>query len=313
MKNLIKRFIKTYLMPLKFLGVNFIETDETEKFLLAKIIISDIIKKAEINTLSEVEFKVFSQWGEDGIIQYLISKISIPNKVFIEFGVGNYKESNTRFLLMNNNWKGLVIDCFDEYIKYIRHDPIYWKYDLIAVSSFITRENINTLLSSNDFTGDIGLLSIDTDGNDYWIWKEIDVIMPRIVVIEYNSCFGPYISVTIPYQDDFVRTKAHYSNLYFGASLKAIVELGKEKGYVFIGANSAGNNAFFLRKDVANNFKELSVEEGFIESKFRESRDKNGNLTYLRGIERIKAISGMEVYETNSNKIITLKEAGELQ
>lgn len=134
--------------------------------------------KKFVDNLEEVEFQVFSQRGEDGIIQYIISQIEVTNKIFVEFGVEDYTESNTRFLLINNNWSGLVIDGSKDNIKFIKKDFIYWKYDLTAYHSFITKENINELISKYTDCSDIGLLSIDIDGNDYWIWEAITVIKP---------------------------------------------------------------------------------------------------------------------------------------
>ena len=236
----------------------------------------------ENNTeLQANEFRAFSQWGEDGIIQFLIRNVPINNKNFIEFGVENYIESNTRFLLINNNWSGLVIDGNPENISYITKDPIYWQYNLKAVHEFVSKENINEILSTHGLNGDIGLLSIDIDGNDYWVWEAIEVISPRIAIIEYNAKFGIDKAVTVPYDPNFIRSKAHYSMLYSGASLKALCLLGTKKNYTFVGCNSAGNNAFFVRKDVKPDFiKELTPHEGYVMSKFRESRDLKGNLTY---------------------------------
>ena len=282
--------------------------NDTIKTLLAKILIENIKNKGIENNLAEVEFKVFSQSGEDGIIQYLINNIPIKNKIFIEFGVQNYKESNTRFLLKNNNWKGLVIDSDSKSIDYIRNDEIYWKYDLKAVCEFITKKNINSIFSSNGFEGDIGLLSIDIDGNDYWIWKAIEAVNPRIVICEYNSVFGCEDAVTIPYEPNFNRTEAHYSNLYFGVSLPALCYLANKKGYIFIGSNSAGNNAFLIRKDFANIFKEVTVKEGYVKSNIRESRDREGRLTYISGEDRKNIIRDLEVYNVKTDKKIKIKD-----
>ena len=138
-------------------------------------------------SFNDYEFQVYSQWGEDGLIQYLIDTIIIERPIFVEFGVENYKESNTRFLLVNNNWSGLVIDGSLDNIQSIKKDSIYWRHNLKAECAFITKENINKLIDQNGINGDIGLLSIDVDGNDYWIWDAISVVSPRIVVCEYNS------------------------------------------------------------------------------------------------------------------------------
>jgi hypothetical protein len=240
--------------------------------------------------IQENEFRVFSQWGEDGIIQFLLRYVKIQRKIFVEFGVENYTESNTRFLLVNNNWSGLVIDGSAENVNYLKKDPIYWRHNLKAVQAFIDKDNINGVLFDNGISGDIGILSIDIDGNDYWVWQAIDVVNPAIVIIEYNSRFGKDKAVTIPYDPAFVRSKAHYSMLYAGASLKALYNLGKSKGYLFVGCNSAGNNAFFVRQDLKHScIKELTLEEGYIASQFRESRDEKGNLTYLSA-EKVEQI-----------------------
>ena len=160
----------------------------------------------EIKKLQDAEYKVSSQWGEDGIIQYLINNIPISNQIFVEFGVENYKEANTRFLLVNNNWSGLVIDGSKENIEYIKQDSIYWRHNIKAECAFITRENINQLLKDNGICGQIGLLSIDIDGNDYWVWEAIDVIQPDIVVIEDNHRFGYEKAVLFLIKHNFVRS-----------------------------------------------------------------------------------------------------------
>lgn len=228
------------------------------------------------------EFQVYSQWGEDGIIQFLLRYIEIINHVFVEFGVENYLESNTRFLLVNNNWSGLVMDGGSENISDIKSDPIYWRHNLKADCAFVTKDNINDLLKRNGVSGDIGLLSVDIDGNDYWVWKEIDIISPRIVVVEYNSRFGPDRAVTVPYDENFVRRQAHHSMIYFGASLKALINLGKKKGYSFVGCNKHGVNAFFVRSDIlVYPLQEVTAEVGYVAGKFREARNTNGELLFL--------------------------------
>lgn len=250
--------------------------------------------------LQDNEFKVFSQWGEDGIIQYLLRNINIKRKIFVEFGVGNYTESNTRFLLINDNWSGLVMDGSLENINYIKQDPIYWQYNLKAVQAFIDKENINKLLKENGIQGEIGILSIDIDGNDYWIWQAIDSISPAIVVSEYNFRFGIDRSVTVPYDANFVRNQAHYSNIYFGASLKALCSLADRKGYAFVGCNSNGINAFFVRKDIKPDYiKSLSVAEGYVVGKFRELRNSKGQLTFLDLEEELQILKSLPLVEIN--------------
>ena len=255
----------------------------------------------------KVGFKVFSQFDEDGIIQYLIHRLPIKSKTFIEFGVENYEESNTRFLLMNDHWQGMVLDARASDIRYIQQDRIYWQYDLQARCTWITRENIDALLQSAGFGEDVGLLSIDIDGNDYWIWEAIQSIRPAIVVVEYNSLLG-LRPIAVPYREDFDRADAHYSNLYYGASLGALHHLAQKKGYLLLGSNILGHNAFFVRADIAGEFRGLELREAYVASKFRESRDKAGKLTYVRGNDRLKLIEELPVVEVVTGETAKLRD-----
>ena len=276
----------------------------------AKVLINLNNKKQDIDSLDEVDFQVFSQRGEDGIIQYLINKIEIPNKVFIEFGVETYTESNTRFLMMNNNWSGLVIDGDINNINFIKNDFIYWKYDLIAIHNFITKENINKMISDYTKIEDIGILSVDIDGNDYWIWDEINCINPRIVICEYNSTFGNKKQVTVPYKSDFFRKTEHYSELYFGASLAAFCQLAEKKGYDFIGTTAAGVNAYFVRKDLSAPFKKFTSENGFNQSANRDSKTKTGELAFLRHDKRLKEIEELSLFNIEKQCLEKIKNIG---
>lgn len=245
-----------------------------------------------VEKMKDSEFRVFSQWGEDGIIQFLTRNVDISKKVFVEFGVDQYDiESNTRFLLAKDNWAGLIIDRSKEAIEKIKQSPTYWLYNLKAVEAFITKDNINEILEENGVTGEIGLLSIDVDGNDYWIWEAINVVSPIIVIIEYNYRFGVDHAVTIPYDEGFDKNAVHKSGLYFGASLKALCQLGQRKGYSFVGCNSNGVNAFFVRKDkLKYPLKELSPEEGFVRGSFSEKGDRNDKLLPEEEVRLLKSL-----------------------
>ena len=124
------------------------------------------LRAVSLPSTQEAEFRVFSQWGEDGIIQWLVHLVPIARRVFVEFGVQDYQEANTRFLLVNDGWSGLIMDGDENYINRIRSSDLYWRYNLKAQSAFVTRENINELLLASGMSGDIGLLYIDIDGND---------------------------------------------------------------------------------------------------------------------------------------------------
>jgi hypothetical protein len=246
------------------------------------------------------EFRVYSQWGEDGLIQHLVHEVSVARRVFVEFGVEDYREANTRFLLVNDNWSGLVMDASDENVRRIREDAISWQHDLKAAQAFITRENINELLSQQGLSGDIGLLSIDIDGNDYWVWQAITAVSPAVVVIEYNARFGPQRAVSVPYDASFERASAHYSMIYYGASLAALCGLGRRKGYALVGCNSAGNNAFFVRRDLLpGSLPERTPAEAFVPARFREARDARGALAYLDAAQEAKILRNLPVVEVD--------------
>ncbi|MGI0484137.1 hypothetical protein ACN4EK_01800 [Pantanalinema rosaneae CENA516] len=280
------------------------QVSEQQLFMLGQLLAHSTKSKQAITSLKEAEFKVFSQWGDDGIIQWLVNHLEFPHETFIEFGVENYRESNTRFLMMNHNWSGLVMDGSEANVSEITNSEYFWRYDLTAKAIFIHRDNINELLLASGFDQEVGILHIDLDGNDYWIWQEITVISPIVVILEYNSVFGVERAITVPYDQNFYRTTAHYSNLYFGASLPALHQLSQKKGYAFIGCNSAGNNAYFVRMDKLNHIvHEVPLQKGYVASKFRESIDRNGQPTFLRGTDRIAAIRGLPVYNIETKQI----------
>ena len=299
--------IFSYLQKIR-IAINLIANQpiasEQQLLMLGRLLSETVKSKKCIASLSEVEFKVFSQWGDDGIIQWLVNNLDFANKTFVEFGVENYRESNTRFLMMNNNWSGFVMDGSNSKVRQIVNSEYFWKYQLAAKAVFIDKDNINNLLLSSGLDREVGILHIDLDGNDYWIWREINAISPIVVILEYNSVFGIDRAITIPYDKVFFRTKAHYSNLYFGASLRALHQLSVDKGYAFIGCTSSGNNAYFVRKDKLNDrVRETSLASGYVLSMFRESRDREGRLTCLTGIGRIEAIRGMPVYNVDTNQM----------
>ena len=309
MVNFIKKILVSKIN--KVIKNNFDQQKENiEKtlFFLAKQNSLNNLKLKILEDLSQIEFKVYSQWGEDGIIDWLVNNINdIPN-TFIEFGCETYEEANTRYLLENKNWSGLIIDNNKENIRAIKSSNFIWKYDLHFINETITRENINNIISKNFKFKHIGVLSIDIDGNDYWVWKNINVIKPCIVICEYNSTFGDINSFTIPYDKKFNRSQKHYSNLYFGASIKALIDLGKSKNYKFLGTNSNGCNAFFIRTDLADiilkKIKNISIYPG----KFRESRDQNNNLNFLNSNEKLEEINHLKVYDLNNEKYFKIKE-----
>jgi hypothetical protein len=286
-------------------------TLENSQLLLGRMASWQVRSMQTVSALAQVEFKVFSQWGEDGIIDWLVERAQIPSHLhtFIEFGVESYAESNTRFLLQNRNWSGFVIDGNPDQIELLRKRDrrLFWGYDFNARSAFVTRENINDLLIEAGFSGEVGILSIDIDGNDYWVWEAISAVHPVICICEYNAVFGDVWPVSIPYKEHFVRTRPEFSNLYFGASIVALKSLARRKGYRFLGTNSAGVNAFFIRDDYALGFDALLSNPSAQPSRFRESMDQFGQLSFVGGIQRFGLIQDLTVINTETGEKQTLK------
>jgi hypothetical protein len=212
--------------------------------------------------LNRSEFKVYSQNGEDGIIEEIFRRIGTTDKFFVEFGVGNGLENNTAYLLVKD-WSGLWLEGHHPSVEFIHREfarAIAAK-QLRVQETFITAENIVALFEQNAVPVEFDMLSIDIDGNDYHVWKALERYRPRVVVMEYNATFPPP-TVWIKKYDP---TWMWDGSIGFGASLKAFEQLGAEKGYSLVGCNFAGANAFFVRNDLLgeNFYAPFTAEEHF--------------------------------------------------
>jgi hypothetical protein len=218
-------------------------------------------------SLTDVEFRCYSQTGEDGIIHYVFAVLGTGPRKAVEVCAGNGLECNSANLIVNHGWDALLFDgdanniaAAKEFYRACR-DTCYRPPTL--VEAWITAENVDALIAGNGYAGEIGLLSVDVDGMDYWIWRAIRGVSPRLVVVEFNPSWGPELSVSVPYDPNFRMdfSKAPY---YTGASLTAFCKLAQEKGYRLIGVNRLGFNAFFLRNDLrCDVFPALSPAECF--------------------------------------------------
>jgi hypothetical protein len=268
------------------------------------LLLRDSLDRINASSLSDREFKVFSQWGEDGILQFLTHNLCIKQRTFIEFGVEDFLESNCRLLLMKDSWKGFVIDGSKANINKLKSSYFYWRYPLHAIAAFVTRENVCELLDSSGFDRECGILSVDVDGVDWHILNELADWHPSIFVVEYNSIFGCEDPVTVPYHSDFSRSKYHSSNLYYGASLRAFDALLSDRGYALVGVNSAGSNAFFVRRDLLNaRVQPVTVHHCYRESAFREARDTDGSLLFRSAAQSRDLISHLPVLNTMTQKL----------
>ena len=206
----------------------------------------------ELPEFADVEFRAFSQNGEDGILLYIFSLISAGDRRVVEISAGDGVECNAANLIVNHRWQGLLIDGDAAQVaagtQFYASCRDTWVAPPSFVHAWITAENVNNIIAAHGFSG-CDLLSLDVDGNDYWIWKALDCVKPQVVVLEFNALCGPRHSETMSYDPDY-RIDLTIRPYRCGASLPAFVKLGREKGYRLVGIQSAGFNAFFVRDGV---------------------------------------------------------------
>jgi hypothetical protein len=227
----------------------------------------DMAQRQSFPNLFDVGLRCFSQNEEDGLLLYVFSLVGVTNKRVVEICAGDGIECNAANLIINHGWCGLLVDGDERNVTrgrrfYLRRRDTFF-YPPLFTCAWITAENVNQVLLEHGFTGDIDLLSLDLDGMDYWVWKALTCIRPRVVILEFTSRWGPYRAVTIPYRADF---RADWDRFPWchGASLSAFVKLGRERGYRLVGTNWHGFNALFLRNDVGTDFfPEVSPAECF--------------------------------------------------
>ena len=194
--------------------------------------------------LTAGRFRLLSQNQEDGMLWSLFQQIGTTTKTFVELGSGA-TGGNAAMLAGEFAWTGLLVEGDQGKVEYAgRRFP-----RAKAVCAWITPETVNDLLERNGFAGEVDLLSVDVDGVDYWVWQAITVCSARLVMLEYNSMFGPDRAVTVPYDPKFNRRDHRFC--YYGASLSAMTQLSATKGYRLVAVEPTGVNAFFLRNDVA--------------------------------------------------------------
>jgi len=211
-------------------------------------------------------FRVYSQTDEDGLLLYIFSLIGFTNRMLVDMAFGSPYNANSTNLLLNWGFHGLVIEGNPANVKatkrFFKSHPDSKIFPPLVVNAWITAENVNDILKKNGFVGEIDLFSLDMDGVDYWIWKTLEVISPRVVIVEYQDILGWKKALSVPYNAQFNRHEIHED--FFGASLPAFLALAEKKGYRLIGCNKYCYNAFFVREDISRDIlPECSVEKCF--------------------------------------------------
>ena len=258
---------------------------------------------------NDAEFKVFSQFGEDGIIEYLIQRCDISPCAFVEIGVETYAEANTRFLAEHRLWRGLIIDQNPRLPRDLSRTKLDWRSQVRAVSSFVTRDNIRSLVEPFAEVDGVGLLSVDIDGVDYWVLEPLLGVRPTLVIVEYNALFGPVARVSVPYDEGFDRRRPDFHNIYYGASLGAFDHLLAAQGYALVACTTAGNNAFFVRSDKLRDIPARTVADAFRARRFVEHRAHDGTLTGIADRTRqLRDVSHLPLTDVTSGRSLTVAD-----
>ena len=279
------------------------EIQNLKFFLGQNAILASRSMSHQFKYLWDAEVKVFSQWGEDGILDYICNQLEINKPRILEIGAGNFVECNSRFLVENRNASAVLVDGRKDLTSNVNTSNFKWKTHLYALEKWVTPINIVDIINyANNYISGIDILSIDLDGNDYWILEAANLSDVKVVVVEYNPLFGSDFAVTVPRDDDFDRTKKHSSWLYYGASLKAFVFLLEQKGFAFVGTNRVGNNAFFVE---ANHLGKIGTKlpnllSAHTDWRVRESRNNFGELNFLSGHDRVIQIQEMLILDVVS-------------
>ena len=241
----------------------------------------------ELPALDATGYRVFSQFEEDGKLMFIFSVIGMNHKTFVEIGSDDGVNSNSANLYFNFGWHGLFMDSNPKSIrrgiKFFNKYPHPWYYKPKFICEKVTMENVNVLIEGAGYGGEIGLLSIDIDGNDYWVWEAINVIDPQVVIIETHNEFGMN-NIVVPYDPDYSYPGKH--PVYHGASPVAINRLAIKKGYRLVGANELGFNFIFVKNELAEQeLPEVKVETLLTHPSVKEGYRKFGPIKDWKYVE----------------------------
>lgn len=228
--------------------------------------------KGEILDFKDVAYANYSQFGEDGVLDYIFALIGTTNKLVVEMCCGTATECNATNLIINDDWSGLL---FDGSAKNIAEGRVFFNKLMVQyrqpklVEAWITRSNINELIRDNHVSGEIDLFSLDIDGNDYWLLQALEIISPRVIILEAHMHLGPDLEYTVPYSDDFVVGACEFegvpTRMNSGASVAAFNTLCQEKGYRMIGKIGVQSpNVIFMKNGLGEEyFPAVTVEDIF--------------------------------------------------
>jgi hypothetical protein len=262
----------------------------------------------QLRDLWDAEIRVFSQFGEDGILDFLCDALGLSKPRILEIGAGDFSECNSRFLVESRGASAVVVDGEPGLVDFLSRGSLVWRASVWGREVWVTPDNIKAIAEdAHALMGGLDIFSLDVDGIDYWILQKLPLTGVSIVVVEYNPAFGALRSITVPRDDAFDRAKAHVSWLYYGASLRAFVDLLSDRGFTFVGSNRAGNNAFFVDsrriEDLRPSMPQLPDADDlqrYVDWRVRDSRDGSGAITGDSLRVAMNRIAGLPVVNTRS-------------
>jgi len=263
-----RNLLNVHDLLLKMSGINLNNEQMQQVAIMNQYkLMAATIPKYALPKMIDTGFKVYSQFDEDGILLYIFSLIGFTNRRVIELCAGSGEECNTANLIINHACHGILFDGNEKNVasakKFFANNKATWLFPPICKYAWITKDNVNHLIKEEDFSGEIDFLSLDIDGNDYWIWEAINIVSPRVFVCEAHNICPDDMAITIPYKEDFVYlAKDNFHEEFRSASPLAMINLSKKKGYRLIGAHKYGFNLFFMRDDTGMEFfPEVSIDD----------------------------------------------------
>jgi len=261
--------------------------------------------------LWDAELSVFSQFGEDGILDFLCDQLEISKPRVLEIGAGDFLECNSRFLVEARGASLYAVDGAAGLLKNIQRSPLMWKTSVLAEEAWVTPDNMSDISRrAREFMGGIDIFSLDIDGNDYWVLKSLDLSGVAIAVIEYNPVFGPTRALSVPRDDRFDRSSAHWTWQYYGMSLRALLTHMSDECFTFVGTNRSGNNAFFVRDSLVGRV-EIELPDSsstanlamYTDWRVRDSRGEDGGMSYETPIHAAGLLRGLPVYNLDTAEV----------
>lgn len=284
LKKLLMKILRRVMLPLFEALTHRTQTPSINQQIQTSLMTQWILaKRQNVKVFSEIQdagFRCYSEFEEDGIILYLLSLIDARDRTVVEMCCGSGDECMAANLIINHGFKGHLFEG-DKFRVRNAKNFFSRQKDCRCVKpnithAWITKSNVNDLITASGVAGEVDVFSLDVDGNDYHIWEAIDVIQPRICVFETHDIVPTDLAVTVPYSDDFVAMdKTGAEKDFRSASLAAMDKLSRSKGYTLVGSHKHGFNVFYVRNDLLNQFLPTPTLESIHDNEWTRDGQKN--------------------------------------